>query len=197
MKHFQITLCALLALCLLVGTGCKDACEGVSCTNGQCVDGNCECNPGFTGTDCAEVDLCYNVACDNGYCNNGTGTCICLAGYEGADCSQGYNAKFIGSFAVSETCSSDSSTYSVLMAPKSGIYEFAITGLRQQSQASVTAVLSSSNYFQIARQALGNTGMEIESSHGTMSSDGTTITLSYTLYDASGPVTSCTATLTK
>lgn len=197
MKHFQITFCALLALCLLVGTGCKDACEGVSCTNGQCVDGNCECNPGFTGTDCAEVDLCYGVNCNNGYCSSITGNCICLEGYEGADCSQGYNAKFAGSYTVSETCNSDSSTYTLLITPKSSVYEFTITGLRQAPQASVTAVLLSSNYFTITQQPLGNTGLEIESSHGLMSNDRTSIELNYTVYDASTVTANCTATLTK
>ncbi|MEN9347482.1 MAG: hypothetical protein RLZZ77_993 [Bacteroidota bacterium] len=45
----------VVALSSTVLTSCKedDPCEGVSCLNGgTCVDGNCDCDAGFEGTDC-------------------------------------------------------------------------------------------------------------------------------------------------
>ncbi|HKK87687.1 MAG TPA: hypothetical protein VJ917_02475, partial [Saprospiraceae bacterium] len=36
-----------------------DPCENISCLNGgTCEDGTCDCPEGFSGTNCAEEDLC-------------------------------------------------------------------------------------------------------------------------------------------
>lgn len=59
MKTFLL-LTGSLAIYLMAGTGCKDEqelvdpCFGINCTNGQCADGACRCDYGFTGTDCSE-----------------------------------------------------------------------------------------------------------------------------------------------
>lgn len=36
-------------------SSCTDNCEDVTCVNGECIDGTCECDPGFTGSDCSTV----------------------------------------------------------------------------------------------------------------------------------------------
>jgi len=67
-----------------------DPCENISCLNGgTCEDGTCDCPEGFSGTNCAEEDLCFtqNIECLNG----GTcvdGSCDCPEGYLGDRCEQ-------------------------------------------------------------------------------------------------------------
>lgn len=48
-------------------------------------------------------DKCKDVVCQNGgVCNDGN--CSCATGYEGTNCETKSNAKFVGVWAVSETC---------------------------------------------------------------------------------------------
>ena len=61
-----------------------DDCIGVNCGNGRCVDGvdsfSCTCNPGFTGPNCDEVDDCVGVTstCSgNGQCVDGVDSFSC------------------------------------------------------------------------------------------------------------------------
>lgn len=71
-----------------------DECADITCLNGgECVDGSCDCPPGYSGEDCNEFDTgggdggsaCEGVECENGgYCEGGN--CICPQGYEGAEC---------------------------------------------------------------------------------------------------------------
>ncbi|MEZ4987423.1 MAG: hypothetical protein R2795_20655 [Saprospiraceae bacterium] len=67
-----------------------DACANVTCLhNGWCVDGKCECPPGYYGRHCelkSEIpDPCANINCENGgQCVDGT--CKCPEGYKGSRC---------------------------------------------------------------------------------------------------------------
>jgi hypothetical protein len=75
----------------------------VDCSNhGSCVNGACNCDTGYAGTDCAECDTGYELSggrcvvvtdsCDgvdcsgHGSCVNGA--CNCDTGYAGADCAE-------------------------------------------------------------------------------------------------------------
>ncbi len=54
-------------------------------------------------------DECKDVVCLNsGVCNGGT--CSCPTGYEGSDCGRKSNAKFVGTWSVTETCGSVNQT---------------------------------------------------------------------------------------
>ena len=50
-----------------------DPCAGVDCSNrGECVEGLCECNPGFVGDFCeVNIDECMDQPCQNGECIDG------------------------------------------------------------------------------------------------------------------------------
>lgn len=98
MNLFRFLFTLSVSIFLISLQSCSDKCESVACLNdGLCVDGTCECPPGYTGTycqfcppgysgtDCATYDSCYNVTCQNG----GTcisGTCDCPPGYTGTFC---------------------------------------------------------------------------------------------------------------
>ncbi|XP_032905097.1 tenascin isoform X13 [Amblyraja radiata] len=77
------------------GCLCKPGWKGENCTEpdcpancndrGQCVDGRCVCEAGYTGDDCGLEDLCLNDCSDQGRCMHGV--CHCFEGYTGEDCS--------------------------------------------------------------------------------------------------------------
>ncbi|MBL4716786.1 MAG: hypothetical protein JKX95_09140 [Bacteroidia bacterium] len=86
----------LLCLCFMLLNSCSkdddnsssssDPCANITCVNGTCVNGVCDCDEGYTGADCSEVDdPCATITCVNGTCVNGV--CDCDEGYKGADCS--------------------------------------------------------------------------------------------------------------
>jgi hypothetical protein len=143
-------------------------------------------------------DPCKDVTCVNGECVEGD--CVCDAGYEGVDCGTALNAKFSGSYSNTETCStSGSATYAVTFAPKSGTQdEVNITGLWEEPQAIVTGhVEANGTSFHIEKGALGTSGFDIEATSGSITTDGNTITLSYTIYSGTTVVETCTASITK
>ena len=63
-----------------------DPCIGVFCgSHGRCSNGQCVCDPGYTGVGCQTVDACYAISCGfYGRCSNGM--CICDPGYTGVEC---------------------------------------------------------------------------------------------------------------
>lgn len=73
---------SILFLFFLVLYGC-DPCKTVECNQGTCVDGDCNCNAGWTGDNC-DVDMCASLACVHGTCT--AGACVCEANYQGTLC---------------------------------------------------------------------------------------------------------------
>jgi hypothetical protein len=74
----------LLALSLSFSACTKDPCKDVSCSHGTCIEGACQCEPGYSGSNCDVLDPCFGVDCVNGQCQNGN--CNCDPGWMGANC---------------------------------------------------------------------------------------------------------------
>lgn len=150
----------------------------------------------FTG--CS--DPCKDVTCVQGECVEGD--CVCDAGYEGVDCGTALNAKFVGSYALNETCSPSGAAgpYTVAVAAKTGsATEVTFVGLWEVPSNIVTGKVNADGVsFSIARQVI-TTGFEIEATAGTITADGATMNLSYKIYETAGGTQqdACTATLTK
>lgn len=87
----------MLVLSLLVFS-CGDPCDDIDCgPNGNCIDGSCLCDEGYSGVNC-QINVCDGIDCNNGNCDTVTGMCDCLEGYEGTFCDTESRAKFIGSY---------------------------------------------------------------------------------------------------
>ena len=102
----------VLTIMFTVQSCTDEPCEGVTCFNGGvCVDGTCDCAPGFGGTDCANVlDQCVangTVCLNGGTCDPATGDCDCPAGFVGDSCETELRAEFIDIWSVSEDCNDD------------------------------------------------------------------------------------------
>jgi hypothetical protein len=146
------------------------------------------------------TDPCADVTCVNGECVEGS--CVCDAGFEGTDCGTAINAKFSGSYTLSESCTpTGAATYTITVSPSSTANDQAnFTGLWEEPQATVTGHIDADGLgFHIDRTALGASGFDIECTNGTISADGGTITMTYSIYATGGTtaVDVCVANLTK
>jgi hypothetical protein len=102
----------LILMAWSVSSGCvDDRCATRSCENGGvCIDGFCDCPPGFTGTNCElSLDPCDRQACDpnrSSSCvsNGEEARCICKDGFEGERCAQAWTTKFLRRYEVDEIC---------------------------------------------------------------------------------------------
>ncbi|XP_013399739.1 teneurin-a-like [Lingula anatina] len=70
---------AVMMIAIQYDTGCPGQCNG----KGRCVNSTCQCNDGWTGTDCSigSCGACVNGVCDSGFC-------VCTVGWEGTACDQ-------------------------------------------------------------------------------------------------------------
>ncbi len=130
-------------------------------------------------------DECKDVTCVQGACVEGN--CVCDAGYSGADCSVALNAKFNGAYNATVNCNlSGAGTHTVTVAPKSGTADqVIISGLYYANGQSVTAkVATDGTTFSIAKQDLGISGYDLESTSGTINVSFKAITLAYKVYQS-------------
>lgn len=174
MKTFKFGFLSMLMIGSFFLNGCKDPCKDADCVNGICTE----------DPDDRKVAVCN-----------------CSAGYEGSNCALGINAKLTGQYTVDETCTLNGQrTYTIEIAPKSGTYnQFIISGLYNLgSNYELTALMGTDGAsFTVARQDHGS-GFDIESNNGTLTSDGKTLTLTYTAYlNGTSSSESCSATLTR
>jgi hypothetical protein len=136
-----------------------------------------------------ETDACKDVNCgDNGTCVDGD--CVCDSGYEGVNCQTEERAKFIGSYSVTEACTSGNYSYSMTITTSStGVDKIVAQNFGDYSVDLIGTVDGSSVSF--ANQTVGG---------GTFSAtgqiSGSILTISYTV-TAGSSNDSCTITATK
>jgi hypothetical protein len=65
--------------------GCPNYCFSYF-GQGNCWEGECVCNDGWTGPDCNTIQ-CPNSCSNHGVCLNATNTCLCDEGFFSNDCS--------------------------------------------------------------------------------------------------------------
>jgi hypothetical protein len=145
------------------------------------------------------ADPCADVVCDHGECGNGD--CICDPGYTGDRCETPLNAKFSGTYTLEELCTYGADgPYSVSFAAvTTSPIDITVTGLYDSTQTQLHGTAGSDGLsFYIPRQVF-STGIDIESSSGTISSDAETIILSYRMkrHAPDSLLEICTATLRK
>lgn len=152
-----------------------------------------------------EEDPCAGVNCTNGgTCIEETGTCDCLAGYEGDACETNTILKFVGSYAATYAgCFSTSPDHKVDIEQLDGenrlrmydLGDYACPGARVVLEANI-----SGDQITIPSQNIDCNG-EIEYTFsGSGSISGNVITLDFVVsYDADGiaRMDNCTATLEK
>ncbi|XP_023933244.1 tenascin-like [Lingula anatina] len=98
--------------------GCPGQCNG----KGRCVNSTCQCNHGWTGTDCSigSCGACVSGVCDSGFC-------VCTVGWEGTACDQkGRLQNLLDLKKSSDSASSMSGCVIVLVhrvVPEDGSYE--------------------------------------------------------------------------
>lgn len=141
------------------------------------------------GMTSCEVDACKDVECgDNGTCVDGD--CQCDTGYEGTDCDTEERAKFIGTYNVTEACTSGNYTYSITTATSaSGITTIIISNFGDYG-VNVTATVNGSN-LTIANQTVGGGTFS-----GTGQISGNILTITYNV-TAGTSTDDCTMTCTK
>jgi hypothetical protein len=181
---------AALALTFFGLESCSDPCKDVVCQNaGTCneEDGSCNCPENFYGPLC-------QTECINGTYENGN--CVCDDYYEGDACDTEERIKFYGAYDVDEDCGSNGSfTYASTIKANSGnIYKVEISKLYQEFSNPIIAEVDGYDITIASQQP--EDGFTISGS-GSMSADGTEITITYTLNDVSIGSANCTVVFTR
>ncbi len=93
-----IYLCFVAIVLSSCGDDPFDPCAGIDCgLNGECLDGTCDCEDGYSGVNCQIFDPCFTIDCgDNGTCVDGT--CDCEEGYYGDNCELLIQDRFVGTW---------------------------------------------------------------------------------------------------
>lgn len=165
-----------------------DSCAIIDCVNGTCVNGVCDCDPGYSldaNGKCTVVS-CAGVDCGHGTCVDGL--CNCDPGYErdaSGKCTVVSQAKFVGSYDVSEDCSqSFASIYVINISAGTSITDIKISNFWNIFFNYVQATVSG-NTLTIPRQAADNDGFFVEGTgvYSTNASGKGIITLNYTVTD--------------
>ncbi|MBI1266481.1 MAG: hypothetical protein GC193_03515 [Cryomorphaceae bacterium] len=138
-------------------------------------------------------DECDEVLCQNGgTCNDGI--CACATGYEGAECATETRSKFLGSYSVSESCSSGNYTFNLTITTSSTGVRNVIINNFYDFGISVSATISG-NSLTIPNQTVSSGGAAYTIS-GSGQITGNILTLTYTIA-AGAESDSCTSICTK
>lgn len=139
-------------------------------------------------------DACADITCLNG----GTcveGDCVCADGFEGTDCGTKSVTKFVGNYNTNEICSTGNYSYSSeLQASASNDLRMIITNLYELGE-NVTAELDAGSTTSFTIPSVTIQGLTIQGT-GSINTDGTTVTINYTVNDGS-QTDNCVSTFTK
>ena len=93
-----IYLCFVAIMLSSCGDDPFDSCAVIDCgLNGECLEGTCDCEDGYSGVNCEIFDPCFAIDCgDNGTCVDGT--CDCEEGYYGDNCELIIKDRFVGTW---------------------------------------------------------------------------------------------------
>ncbi|MEZ4983237.1 MAG: hypothetical protein R2769_16945 [Saprospiraceae bacterium] len=201
-RNFFWFLSIVLVSATFTLTSCEDdPCKDVDCgVGGDCFEGTCICKEGYISDGfggCIE-DPCFDKVCgSNSTCVDGD--CICDAGYEknAQDSCVLERAKFVGTYTVSDDCSSSgTATYIVTAIAGASDNMVAISNFWNVFNNPVVATVDG-DALTIANQDPDSDGFTVEGS-GTYSNG--TITMSYTITDTTvtpNDVDNCNSTWVK
>lgn len=151
-------------------------------------------------TSCEKEDACDSITCyQGGRCVDGTCDCTTTNGYEGEFCETEVNKKFAAFTNLVENCSNSQPTsVSISITPSNtSPTRMRIDGLVNGFfQADAFVESGSWRNFFIPR---ANFGAEEIEGNGSISEDGETITISYSIFDpgSQSPKYTCSGTITK
>lgn len=154
----------------------------------------------ITFSSCTESDLCDDINCfAGGTCDDGKCDCTTADGFEGEFCQTEVNKKFTGFSALMESCNNDQPrSINISLTPSNtSPTKIRFDGLvNGYFQADGFIDGAGGKDFVIPRAVFGIEEIE---GNGTISNDGNTITLSYSVYDQGDQVAkyTCTGALTK
>ena len=162
----------------------------------------------FTAAIAALVFLsgCKN-ACKDVDCNNGTcvdGTCTCDAGYQGTACDVMHNAKFVGVYALVQSCDTNGSTSSydvTITASATNPSSITLFNIEEEPTPGINGVINDDGVsFTIAPQSIGTTayGTVETTQDATTDVDGNSINLTYkVIITSTGAFRTCTGTMVR
>ncbi|MDZ4845278.1 MAG: hypothetical protein SH857_06980 [Chitinophagales bacterium] len=203
MKARKLLLAMMTIASITLFNACtEDACEGETCSgNGTPVEAaglcSCDCDNGYSGSNCEIVDLCIVNAVDcgaNGDCADGA--CVCDAGYEGDSCQTVSRVKFLGVYDVTDACSASgaASYQSTITASGTTINKVLIDNFWDSFVNAVEGTISGST-ITIPTQEPDGDGFTVTGT-GTISGDAITLTLNYSVADGANTDV-CQSTWTK
>lgn len=148
----------------------------------------------FVFTGCTD-DPCADIVCLNGGdCNEDTGVCDCPAGYDGDDCSERAVLKFLGNWNATDVCPSGNYNYLAEIESNSDSTALLIKNFGGFGTNLGFSTNIDGNTITMPLTDPGN-GVLTEGT-GTLSTDGNTITWSYTVDDGAASEV-CNGTWTK
>jgi PKD repeat protein len=147
-----------------------------------------------TSSSTVSVVVC-SPACVNGQCVSGT--CDCDPGWMGPACDQHINAKFDGTYTLTETCTmTGADTYTITITPSStNFLQATFNGLYREPFPVVADLDSTGTNFTIAPTNIGPGTLQ---SAGTCSANASGSSINVTYEFSNGTASEvCTATLTR
>lgn len=188
-----------LTLILLTFSNCSsDPCKDITCAHGSCINGECQCESGWKGADCATYD-CLAACLHGGACNNNVCDCSNTL-YEGENCAVCSAVKFRGTYNMVETSNSGQRSFVVTIPPSIAdcYVDLELNGFPNLMPGNNTRNVGRIRYQDKSKFDLVVFYMNVPGvvGEGSINSLNTVINLTYSYSDSLG-THNCTATMTK